>query len=180
MTLARASVNLDDREYAPSASYVALSRVRKFEDLMIYPCTYERLKKIGNSATHKRRIQEEDRHENMYIATKERWAARTSNMSAEEPLDQHEILIQRWVARMSKMPGHEAFNEQHDTYLMIAREDTSTGCHVCKTIVLTGMKIWICRRCYGYLVCDTCNGSTEMLTWLRKNVDHYLVCHRGQ
>ena len=61
LTLAKAWVDLGKTEKAPGMAYVALSRVRSLDDLIIEPMTFERLHAIKKCSNYKFRIQEEQR-----------------------------------------------------------------------------------------------------------------------
>ena len=65
LTLGRVVVDLGQREFASGLSFVALSRVRSINDLLIQPTDYSRLHSIGQSPHLARRLREETRLANL-------------------------------------------------------------------------------------------------------------------
>lgn len=61
LTLPKVWIDLGSSEKSPGLTYVALSRVRKLQDLIVEPMSYERLTSISNSANFQYRISEEHR-----------------------------------------------------------------------------------------------------------------------
>ena len=61
LTLDKAWIDLGNTEKFIGLAYVAVSRVRKLEDLIIEPMTLERLRNIRNKKNFKFRIAEEER-----------------------------------------------------------------------------------------------------------------------
>ena len=69
LTLDRAWIDLGKSERSLGMSYVALSRVRNLEDIVIEPLSLERLTSIGKGANFERRKQEELRLNTLAIST---------------------------------------------------------------------------------------------------------------
>ena len=69
LTLKKAWVDLGDSEKSLGITYVALSRVKKLEDLVVEPMTLQRLQAAKESTNMKYRIQEEQRLNNIAEAT---------------------------------------------------------------------------------------------------------------
>lgn len=62
ITTEKAVVDLGDKEFSPGLTYVALSRLKSFNGLVLDPpVSYERINKIGKSILLKQRIDEENR-----------------------------------------------------------------------------------------------------------------------
>ena len=62
MTLEKAVIDIGPKEFSAGLSYVGLSRVKSWSGVAIDPpCTYDRLKAIGQSSRLKERIDEENR-----------------------------------------------------------------------------------------------------------------------
>ena len=61
LTLTKAWIDLGSSERTPGITYVALSRVKKLQDLLIEPMTLERLQAVKNSTNFKFRLEEENR-----------------------------------------------------------------------------------------------------------------------
>lgn len=60
-TLQKAVIDIVKAELSPGSTFVAMSRLRKLEDGLLQPMTFERLKKIGQSKLFAERLQEEER-----------------------------------------------------------------------------------------------------------------------
>ena len=61
LTLTKAWIDLGSSERTPGITYVALSRVKKIQDLLIEPMTLERLQAVKKSTNFKFRLEEENR-----------------------------------------------------------------------------------------------------------------------
>ena len=61
LTLSKAWIDLGSSERSPGITYVALSRVKKIQDLLIEPMTLERLQAVKKSTNFKFRLEEENR-----------------------------------------------------------------------------------------------------------------------
>ena len=61
LTLSKARIDLGSSERSPGITYVALSRVKKIQDLLIEPMTLERLQAVKKSTNFKFRLEEENR-----------------------------------------------------------------------------------------------------------------------
>ena len=58
-TLGKVIVHLGDKEQSAGLSFVALSRTRRFEDLLVHPISLDRLKAVNARVTDARRKAEE-------------------------------------------------------------------------------------------------------------------------
>jgi len=54
-------IDIGNKEYFDGLTYVALSRVRKLEDMIVQPFSFERLRYISNSKAFSFRQAEEER-----------------------------------------------------------------------------------------------------------------------
>lgn len=69
-TLHKAVIDLGKSELSPGLTFVAISRLRKLEDALFQPMTFDRLKRIGQSKRFEERLSEEERLKKLYCATK--------------------------------------------------------------------------------------------------------------
>jgi len=60
LTLDKAWIDIGNKEYFDGLTYVALSRVRKLEDMIVQPFSFERLRNISNSKAFSFRQAEEE------------------------------------------------------------------------------------------------------------------------
>ena len=61
LTLSKAEIDIGKSEKVAGLAYVAISRVKKLEDLLLIPCTLERLKAVCKSSNFLYRVAEEER-----------------------------------------------------------------------------------------------------------------------
>ena len=61
LTLRRAIIDLDDKEFSASLSFVAMSRVRALEDLLFKPFNFDRLQHIKDCKRLKKKLDEKKR-----------------------------------------------------------------------------------------------------------------------
>ena len=87
LTLKKAWVDLGESENSLGVTYVALSRVKKLEDLVIEPMTLQRLQAAKKSPNLKFRLQEEERLKNIAIATLQHLKENTNLFFASEVCD---------------------------------------------------------------------------------------------
>ena len=59
LTLQRAIIDLDDKEFSAGLSFVAVSWVRVFEDLLFKPFNFDRLQRIKDCKKLKERLDKE-------------------------------------------------------------------------------------------------------------------------
>ena len=69
LTLPKAWINVGQTEKTAGISYVAISRVRALSDCIVEPMTFERLTSLKRSVTLKFRLDEENRLENLFEST---------------------------------------------------------------------------------------------------------------
>ena len=69
LTLKKAWIDLGLSENMAGLAYVAVSRVKNLQDLIIEPMTLERLQAVKKSSNFQFRIQEEARLHNLFEAT---------------------------------------------------------------------------------------------------------------
>ena len=60
-SMTKSVVDLGDAERTPGLSYVAISRITHFMNMMLEPCSYDRLEKIAKSKSLEKRKKEEQR-----------------------------------------------------------------------------------------------------------------------
>ena len=73
LTINKVWIDLGPSEKAAGLAYVALSRVRKLEDIIIEPMTHERLCAIKNCSNYSYRIKEEQRLTDLFHETLTRY-----------------------------------------------------------------------------------------------------------
>jgi hypothetical protein len=71
LTLDKAVVDLGTSEKMLGLTFVALSRVRHINDLLLQPFTFERLQKIAKSESLRPRLKEEARLDQLILKTHE-------------------------------------------------------------------------------------------------------------
>ena len=69
LTLSKAWIDLGTAERVAGLAYVALSRVKHLDDLVVKPMTSERLCAVKKSSNYKFRLKEEVRSESLYQQT---------------------------------------------------------------------------------------------------------------
>ncbi len=71
MTLDKAVIHLGTNERTLGLTFVALTRVRHINDLLLQPFTFERLQKIAKSESLGPRLKEEARLDQLILKTNE-------------------------------------------------------------------------------------------------------------
>jgi hypothetical protein len=72
-TLSKAVIDLGKKETSLGLTFVALSRLKNYKDLLLYPFTLERLQKISNSKSLQPRLNEEKRTKKIIENTLEKY-----------------------------------------------------------------------------------------------------------
>ncbi len=73
-TLSQAVIDLEKNETSLGLTFVALSRLKNYKDLLLYPFPLERVQKISNSKSLKPRLNKENRIRKLIKNTIEKYS----------------------------------------------------------------------------------------------------------